>query len=705
MTTYSWKNAIAGDWTNAGNWQDGIVPNAPDADVAIDVLPTSSTQYYNVTIPTGASITVNSLDLGNYQTGLIVDGTLTYAPGSLGALGREFDPGALAVNGGTINNAGMIYSFVQTTGNVLFTGSNPIYLAFELQVLDGTATVDTADIAQYRASDHTLFDGIFAALGDGSTVELGGARYGFTVDIETLTGFQPTPTHSYWTQLEFDDPGSQLLEWNGSQYVSIETTLKLIDNAAFVTVTNGRDYITTNALTIGKDGVFEQAGGSLDTGGLTLLAGGLLVGGYSETGANPSTGQVVVNGAVTNNGQIVATGPGLVFHDAVTGTGEMRFDRTVAWPGIGGDPKPGPGTLEVNSVGSGQTVNMDGGDTLILDQAGQFAGTINADGAGNTLAFGATKVLSLSTSAGAAQVRVDQQSTVLVDAGAGADTIFAGGPSTLVTGGSGSLFLVGGSGAVSVTGGTGAVTVFGGAGGGSVQGGSGGHNVLVAGAGNTTLVGGGDADVLVAGSGASTLVLRAGGTAFGGAGQSTMFGAENSTMVGSGDADVMIAGAGPAALWSGTGSSVLRGGVGADTLVGGSAGQSTIMGGSGGDLIVGSSGKTVAHGGTGDDVFFAGAGAMTITEGNGADNVVFGAGSATVTGGAGKDLFTFLNGNAGGAALIDGFKVGTDHIQLFGYDAAAPRVEASGGNTTIGLADGTTITLVGVSQLASSSIA
>ncbi len=705
MTTYTWKNAVAGDWTDAANWQGGSVPNSADADVFIDALPASSSQNYNVTIPTGTSITVNSLDLGNYQTGLVVDGTLTYAPGSSGALGREFNPGALTVNGGTINNAGLIYSFVQTTGNVLFTGSNPIYLAFELQAIDGTAAVDTANIAQYNASGHTLFDGIFDALGETSTVELGGSRYGFTVDVETLIGPKPTVTHSYWTQLEFDNPGSQILEWNGAAYVPIESTLKQIANSAFVTVTNGRDYTTSNTFTIGKDGVFEQAGGSLTTGGLTLLSGGLLVGGYSETGANPSTGQVTVHGTVNNNGQIVATGPGLVFRDAVTGTGEMRFDRTTAWPGIGGDPKPGPGTLEVGSVGAGQTVSMDGGDTLILDQPSQFAAMIQASGANNKVVIGSTTALSLSLTSGIAQVHVDAQSKLTVDAGAGADTIFAGGVGTTVTEGAGSLYLIGGSGTLSARAGIGTVTVFGGTGGGALDGGSGGHNVLVAGGGNTTLTGGGAGDLLVAGSGNTTLVLKGDSTAFGGAGQSTMFGAANDVMVGSGNSDLMIAGAGPEALWAGTGTSVLYGGVGADTLVGGTAGQSTITGGSGGDLIVGSAGKVVAHGGTGDDVFFAGTGDMTIAEGNGSDNVVFGRGNATVTGGAGRDLFTFLNGSAGGSDVISGFKVGTDQIQLFGYGADPARTAANGGSTVVTLSDGTTITLVGVTQLAANSIA
>ncbi len=702
MSNYNWKNGTAGDWTVAANWQEGSIPSGADADVFIDATPTGNPNY-NVTIPTGTNIIVHSLDLGSVDTGLVVDGALTYAPGSSGVLGHEFAAGALAVNGGTIVNAGTIWSFIQTTGNVLFTGSNPIYLAFELQVLDGTATVDTATIGQYTAATNTLFDGIFEATA-GTSINLGGSGGGFKVDVERLTGVQPTPTHSYWTQLVFDNPGSQINEWTGTSYVPIESTLKLIDNAAFVTVTNGRDYTTANALTIGRDGVFEQAGGSLSTGGLTLTSGGLLVGGYSETGSNTSTGQVVVNGAVNNNGQIVSIGPGLVFRDAISGTGEMRFDRTVQWPGLGlGDPKPTTGTLEVGSVGSGQTVNMDGGDTLILDRPGQFAGTIAASGADNAVAFGSTKT-SLSSRGGVAHVRMDSTSTLLVDAGAGADTIFAGGPGTLVTAGSGSLFLVGGAGSVTVTGGTGAATVFGGTGGGSIEGGSGGNNVLVAGGGNTTLVGGGAGDVLVAGSGTNTLVLRAGGVAFGGAGQSTMFGAENSTMVGSGNAEVMVAGAGPEALWAGTGTSVLHGGTGADTLVGGVSGQATIVGGSGDDLVLGLGGKTVAQGGTGNDVFFAGSGDMTIAEGNGSDNVVFGTGNATVSAGGGTNLFTFLNGHAGGADVVSNFKVGTDQVQLFGYDKNAAQIQAGGANTTVNLSDGTTITFLGVSQLAPNSI-
>ena len=377
MAKYTWSKGVSGDWSAAGNWQGGVAPNAADADVEIVAAPAASSGGYKAVINAGSSEVVRSLDLGGSAVGLEVDGTLTFAPGSTGALGREFQSSNLSINNGTVENAGLMFTFIQTTGNVLFTGQNPIYIAWELQVLEGTATVDTASIAQYDAAKHTLFDGAFEALGGGRVINLGGARGGFTLDIETLTGPKPSPEHSYWTQLIYDDPGSQINEWNGTAYVPVESTLKRIENSAYVSVTEGRGYTTSNALTIGKDGVFEQAGGTLHTGGLTLENGGLLVGGMTAVSANPSSGQATVEGAVTNNGQMVAMGPGLVFRDAVTGTGEITFNRTAPLPGFDIPVAPAvSGTLEVGAVGAGQTVRMVGSDTLVLDRPAAFAAVI-----------------------------------------------------------------------------------------------------------------------------------------------------------------------------------------------------------------------------------------------------------------------------------------------------------------------------------------
>ena len=402
MASYKWARGVSGTWNTAADWLPNAVPNDPAADVVIDAAPAGSDNFYNVIIASGTNETVRSLDLAGSNIGLEVDGTLTFAPGSAGALGREFQSSPLTINNGTIVNAGMMFSFIQTKGNVLFTGGNPIYIAWELQVVSGTATIDTASIGQYDAAHHTLFDGVFDALGAGRTVNFGGKLGGLAVDIETLTGPKPTPTQSYWTQLTYDDPGSQINEWNGTSYVPVESTLKLIENAAYVTVTNGRGYTTANALTIGKDGVFEQAGGTLSTGGLTLLAGGLLIGGVSTTTSNPSTGQVSVTGAVANNGRIVAEGPGLVFHDAITGTGQITFNRVGALPGFGTPVGAAvAGRLEVGAVGSGQTVAMIGGDTLVLDAPAAFAGVVSGFATTDTIVVdSATAVTSATYAAG-----------------------------------------------------------------------------------------------------------------------------------------------------------------------------------------------------------------------------------------------------------------------------------------------------------------
>ncbi len=395
---YKWNKGSPGDWNVAANWLGAAIPNGTAADVVIDAAPLGSLGSYSVTIPVGVTETVNSLDLRDSSIGLTVNGTLAFAPGSAGALGREFESSPLAINNGTILNAGLMFTFIQTRGNVLFAGSNPIYLAWELQVVEGTATVDTASIAQYDTARHILFDGAFEALGGTTTVNLGGKLGGFKLAIETLTGPKPTPTHSYWTQLIYDDPGSQINEWNGTGYVPVESTLKLIENAGFVTVKNGRGYTTANALTIGKDGVFEAAGGTISTGGLSLLNGALFASSAASTGAGPSASRVVVNGAVANNGLIVAEGPGILFHDAIIGTGTISFNRIAALPGFDTPVDPAvAGTLEVGSVGAGQTVAMLGGDTLILDDPAAFAGTISGFGTTDTIIVNSAAVVTRAT--------------------------------------------------------------------------------------------------------------------------------------------------------------------------------------------------------------------------------------------------------------------------------------------------------------------
>ncbi|TLU72975.1 hypothetical protein [Lichenicoccus roseus] len=94
---------------------------------------------------------------------------------------------------------------------------------------------------------------------------------------------------------------------------------------------------------------------------------------------------------------------------------------------------------------------------------------------------------------------------------------------------------------------------------------------------------------------------------------------------------------------------------------------------------------------------------MTAQLGNGNDTTILQSGTAAVFGGAGVDLYDVVDGDAGGHDVISGFKTGTDTIALYGY-AAPATVTVAGGNTVLGLSDGTSITLAGITHPGAGSV-
>jgi hypothetical protein len=360
MATYSWATGTTGDWTTASDWSTGTVPNDPTADVVIDALPI--TTAYTVTIaPTEAEV-VNTLILNGttnvlgtledpYDAAILqVEGTLTFGAGSAGLLGGSLQN--FMVLTGTLVNAGTIDAFVQAEDGALITGTNGIYIENWLQA-QGVVTIDTSSIAELDGN--TLFDGIFQAQGDGSAVDLGGPLEGLVVNINTLEGPPLNPVG--YAELIMDGPGSEINQWNGTAYVPIEQTLSVIANAGTLVVDQGRDYTTTNALTVEAGGGLVLDVGTIVTGGITIEAGGLM------------TADGTIASALVNSGSVVVTNPGLVIQGPITGTGTDTFSA-------GGE------TLEVGAVGAGQTIftvgTAAGADTIVLDLPGAFLGTIAA---------------------------------------------------------------------------------------------------------------------------------------------------------------------------------------------------------------------------------------------------------------------------------------------------------------------------------------
>jgi plastocyanin len=396
MASYSWTTGVSGDWKTDTLWTPNGVPGAAD-DVTIDAATTLTA--YTVTIAQGETETVNSLSMngtnelagtnnpnGYYAAELELDGTLTFAPGSAGLLDGSLQTfihvasgsNASIVNGGTING------FLQVEGNLLLTGTNGVYITNDLQALAGTVTIDTKSIAEM--SGNVLFDGIFEAKGPGAVVNLGGALEGLVVNIGTVEG--PPLNPGGWTELTFNDPSAVIDEWNGTGYVSVETTLTEINGGGTVDVLDGRNYTTANILTINA-GAAGIAPGMLNLQAATVTTGGLDINGGVVQGF------ATIVGDVANNGTLIAVGGTMDLTGSLTGTGAVAFDFNQQL----GTLETTGATLVVNGVAAGQTIVMNGDDTLQINAPASFAGTIKA-GVGDKIVLSGVTATSATVSGG-----------------------------------------------------------------------------------------------------------------------------------------------------------------------------------------------------------------------------------------------------------------------------------------------------------------
>lgn len=177
----------------------------------------------------------------------------------------------------------------------------------------------------------------------------------------------------------WDGPDAEINEWNGTAYVSVENSITTIQNYATLVLNNDPEtnapanYTTTNALTIGSanasdgPGEFAQQAGTLTTGGLTILSNGTLF------------GAPTVVGNIVNDGMIMASSGEMILQGSVTGTGTLSFDTTA---GITA------GTLDVQAIGTGESVALLGNDTLVIGSPGNFKGTISSVGTNTVMLTG-----------------------------------------------------------------------------------------------------------------------------------------------------------------------------------------------------------------------------------------------------------------------------------------------------------------------------
>ena len=315
---------------------------------------------------------------------------------------------------------------------------------------------------------------------------------------------------------------------------------------------------------------------------------------------------------------------------------------------IASDAAPVPGVEIVNEGMiqslSGQAIVLNGheGDLLVNTRSGSIVGTVSTGG-GNDLVTNQGSVVAANGTA--------------FDLGDGNDILNLHGGSVV----SGKILLGAGNDVLSsqsasdlvIEAGAGQDSIATGDGNDQISGGAG-IDLIHAGGGNDTVDGGADNDQIRGGDGDDELIGGAGNDYLeGGNGDDVIRGDDgNDAIHGNDGNDNLQGGAGADTIWGGAGNDRINGGGSADLLYG-DAGQDTIYGSDGNDEIHGGADNDQLHGEGGDDVVYGDAGNDTLYGGIGQDVLIGGDGNDQIYGQDGNDTliggagFDKLHGGAG----------------------------------------------------------
>src|SRR4051812_26902191 len=130
----------------------------------------------------------------------------------------------------------------------------------------------------------------------GALVKLGGPTTASIVNIGTITG-----PWLGWSELTLDGSSAAITEWNGFNWVPIETSLREIASGGTVDVLGGRNYVTANSLTIDDTGTV-----TVGVGMLNLQAGTVSVAGGININSGIVQGYGTIASGIANNGRLIA---------------------------------------------------------------------------------------------------------------------------------------------------------------------------------------------------------------------------------------------------------------------------------------------------------------------------------------------------------------------------------------------------------------
>ena len=527
-------------------------------------------------------------------------------------------------------------------------------------------------------------------------------------------GGASTGTHAIFSAV--DDSGN-ISTWS-TDGTGAGTTELLVNGPADAAIRTPNSYQTLGSKVIFDNGYALYATDGTGTGTVRLTNGSEpsdeTVGGnqvFFTLGGVQGSPLFVSDGTVAGTHQVEVGDLGAL----APGAGLTAVGSSVVFEGTNGHGEPTLFTTDGTMAGTTE-VGVPAGVNLSLNDPPSIAALPSSDTSSGVVTLGG------------GNQSYDAPAGTTVQEGSGSDTITATAGQVTVLGSAGRLVFFGGTGASSISGSTGSSTIFGGAGGGSFTAGMAGHSILIsqgASGANTTLTGGGagdqifgsasGTDILSLASGSGTVVGGGGPTSIsGGSAPSVIFGGAGSTSVtaGTGGGDTIVGTSGSlsvtaqagAAVFGGTATMAVTGSLrGADSIIGG-AGTLDVSGRGGNMLVVGSTTKSSIFTGDGASLIFTGAGSTSVTGGAGGMQVVLESGGGTFLEGSGTALYDVIRGAASGTDVISGFKVNTDTINLFGYGTTGYTLATSGGSTTINVADGTKIELLGVTNVGHSII-
>ena len=239
-----------------------------------------------------------------------------------------------------------------------------------------------------------------------------------------------------------------------------------------------------------------------------------------------------------------------------------------------------------------------------------------------------------------------------------------------------------------------------------------GNDVFVGTTGNDTITTGTGDNLIAPGSGNDVMYLHGQDTVFPGSGSDTIF-AFGPALVAMGQETLFfINGSNPSTVLGGSGGPLIAAaGAGGGLYKGSSAGGNVLIGGSGTAVLFGAGNNDLLFAGSGGGTLIAGPGNETLSGVAATANILYfaGTGNDLMGGGSGANIYSFVNGNAGGADEIIGFNPSKgDYVALWNYGYAAFQTALanqvdSGSGATITLSDNTSITFAGVTNLSSTS--